>query len=341
MLLRGYGRRWLQLPLAEPSKRVLHHHTKLPLRSHAIRTTNTTSKEGHHMNGNNQPTADVASAFGIGALAGVCGSLAGMGGGFVMIPLMTSSLLRLSQHTAHGTSLFAVAATGMAGALGYSGQVDVPSALAIASCGVFTARFGAQATAHLSERTLKRVLGVFMLLVAPIVPAKQYLMNYKNQENLAATEESKILPEKTLSNTSDIPPRSSSLLSSFSSDSSVVMNRLLPSAAIGVFSGFLAGLLGVGGGAVVVPALTLATDMTHYQALGTSLCAMSVPAMVGTFTHFRQGNVAMRIAPALAIGAFIGGYAGGKLGLQVNENVLRWGFSGLMVFLGVRTLVRA
>ena len=115
--------------------------------------------------------------------------------------------------------------------------------------------------------------------------------------------------------------------------------RFIAPAIIGIFSGFLAGLFGVGGGAIVVPALTIATDMTHYQALATSLCAMSLPAMVGTATHYSKGNVAMRVAPALAMGAFAGGFVGSKIGLHTNENALRWGFSGLMVVLGARTLM--
>lgn len=92
---------------------------------------------------------------------------------------------------------------------------------------------------------------------------------------------------------------------------------------------------------MVVPALTVLTDMTHYQALGTSLCAMCLPAMVGTATHFAKGNVAMQVAPPLALGAFAGAYLGGKLGLHTNENALRWGFSGLMAVLGTKTLLRA
>jgi uncharacterized membrane protein YfcA len=112
------------------------------------------------------------------------------------------------------------------------------------------------------------------------------------------------------------------------------VRRILPPAVIGLASGFLAGLFGVGGGAIVVPALTLCTDMNHYQALGTSLCAMTLPAMVGTTTHFSKGNVAMRIAPALALGSFVGAYTGGKMGLKTDETTLRWGFSGLMLVLG-------
>lgn len=68
------------------------------MRWHAGGRRTTKSDEVEHL---------VPKALAIGSLAGVCGSLVGLGGGFVMIPMMTS-FLRLSQHQAHGTSLFAV-----------------------------------------------------------------------------------------------------------------------------------------------------------------------------------------------------------------------------------------
>jgi uncharacterized protein len=261
-------------------------------------------------------------AFAIGTVAGVCGSLAGMGGGFVMIPLMTSNLLRLTQHQAHGTSLFAVTTTGMAGALGYAGQVNFEAAAAIACCGMVTARLGARMTSRLSEHLLKRALGIFMICVAPLVPLKSYLVGEDEKDHdddktaAAAPDGALEQPDESIMTTA---------------------RRVMIPATIGLGSGFMAGLFGVGGGAIVVPALTVTTDMTHVQALGTSLCAMVLPAMVGTYTHHGKGNVAMRVAPPLAMGAFVGGYLGGQLGLQSNETALRWGFSALMITLGVRT----
>ena len=215
---------------------VIKHGRKLPLhpqqRRRPFASSKTSNKNKNIQNSKKEappPPNALPKAFAIGSLAGVCGSLAGMGGGFVMIPLMTSSrLLGLSQHQAHGTSLFAVAATGVAGALGYQGQVQYDAAAAIAACGIVTAGFGASVTTRISAVHLKKALGVFMIMVAPLVPLKTY----------------------------------------------------------------------------------------------------------------RKGNVAMRVAPALAAGAFCGGYLGGRLGLQVNEDSLRWGFSGLMLTLGIRTLVR-
>jgi len=68
---------------------------------------------------------------------------------------------------------------------------------------------------------------------------------------------------------------------------------------------------------------------------------MTLPAFVGTVTHYQRGNVAMRVAPALAAGAFAGAYLGGKLGTQIEEDKLRWGFSGLMLTLGLRTITKS
>jgi uncharacterized protein len=261
----------------------------------------------------------VPKAFAIGTVAGACGSLAGMGGGFVMIPLMTSNLLRLSQHQAHGTSLFAVTTTGMAGALGYAGQVNFEAAVAIACGGMVTARLGARMTSRLSEHSLKRALGIFMICVAPLVPLKSYLVGEEKDDH----HKTGAAPDAAVEEPYE----------------SIMTNarRVMIPATIGLGSGFMAGLFGVGGGAILVPALTVTTDMTHVQALGTSLCAMVLPAMVGTYTHHGKGNVAMRVAPPLAMGAFVGGYLGGKLGLQSNETALRWGFSAVMITLGVRT----
>lgn len=290
-------------------------------RWHATTSSNSTG-------GPSATTATITS-FLIGTCAGICGSLAGMGGGFVMIPLMTSArLLHLSQHTAHGTSLFAVATTGLAGALGYQGQVDYQAAACIALSGMVTARAGALTTTRLSATALRKALGVFMLAVAPLVPAKQYLVGDDDENNTTTSA--------TIAN---VDKESSPATESSFSLSSGMRHYLIP-LGIGSCSGFLAGMFGVGGGAVVVPALSVLTDMNHYQALGTSLTAMVLPALSGTATHFSKGNLNMRVAPFLATGAFIGAYAGSQLALSVDEQPLKYAFSGVMVVLGLRALLK-
>lgn len=229
-----------------------------------------------------------------------------------MIPLMTSPWIRLSQHQAHGTSLFAVAATGLAGAVSYQDQVQWPEAMAVTATAMITSRIGAQTTVAMSARALKRWLGVLMLCMAPAVPAKAYYMQqYYDHQNQRQP-------------------------------SDVSSERFIPPAVVGLASGFLSGLFGVGGGVIVVPALTLSCpDLTHTQALATSLAAMTLPAIGGTYTHYVNGTCALSVAPYLALGAMTGAYLGGQLSLQTDETILRWGFSGLLTMLGMRTLLRA
>mmetsp|Transcript_21717 Transcript_21717/g.36955 ORF Transcript_21717/g.36955 Transcript_21717/m.36955 type:complete len:342 (-) Transcript_21717:1099-2124(-) len=291
---------------------------------------------------------DQMKSFSIGSLAGMLGSLAGMGGGFVMIPMMTASRgLRLTQHQAHGTSLFAVGSTGLFGALAYGiktgeegedddivnnstdskmpqqqGLVELDIALALTATAMVTARFGAIASSKMSERSLKRALGAFMLFIAPLVPGKKYLDDWLEGNDKVSSDkqvQTQIIDTSVAQQPSNL-------------------ERLLPASFIGTFSGFLSGMFGVGGGAIVVPSLVLSTDMSHHAALGTSLCAMVLPAMVGVLTHANKGNVAWRVAPSLALGSAVGAYIGGKeIGLHLEEDVLRGGFGVLMLVLGART----
>ena len=190
-------------------------------------------------------------------------------------------------------------------------SVDIESAITISTCAMITARMGAKAITHFSEPMLKKCLGVFMILIAPIVPAKQYIQSLKDGKD-----------DET-------------------NNSSTRAEKIVTMGMIGLGSGFMAGLFGVGGGAVVVPSLTLWTDMDHYTALGTSLCAMCLPAVVGSLTHLQKGNVAVRVAPALAMGSFVGSYLGGKVGVGMKEDHLRYGFSALIFGLGVKTVTKA
>jgi len=187
-------------------------------------------------------------AFAAGTGAGILGSLVGLGGGFVMIPFLCSPMMGLTQHMAHGTSLFAVTTTGLAGGISYGGkgEVDLYSASAIALSGIVTARLGAKFSGRLSQSSLKRALGITMIAVSPMVSLKSYLIQNDKKKN-------------------DDKPDDSISRKDFD------WKTIGISSCIGLLSGFMAGLLGVGGGSIVVPGLTLLTDMSHHCALGTSL----------------------------------------------------------------------
>ncbi|GAX21662.1 hypothetical protein FisN_29Hh100 [Fistulifera solaris] len=296
--------------------------SSFPPKNHS-NTTNTNIQDPNLVYDKN----DIPKAFAIGTLAGTMGSLAGMGGGFVMIPLLTG-VCRLSQHQAHGTSLAAVMATGLAGAVSYQDHVDLAAAGPLTAAAMLTASLGAKTTTFLSEKWLKRALGVLLLVMGPAVPAKQHIV--EQYAHLHYPQKTIELEEKHATSASH------SIASSYP--------KWVAPACIGLCSGYLAGLFGVGGGTLVVPALLFtqqndsSAPYTHHRALATSLAAMVLPAFVGTVTHSTAGNVAFRVAPPLALGALLGAYGGGKLAIATNESTLQWGFSALLVLLGVRTL---
>jgi len=106
--------------------------------------------------------------------------------------------------------------------------------------------------------------------------------------------------------------------------------------AIGLAAGIVAGLLGVGGGVLFVPALVLLLGLDQHQAEATSLLAIVPVAILGTYRNDRYGNV--RRADALTLGVLsLAGAAGGvALANALSGTVLRYSFAALMVIVAVQ-----
>lgn len=105
---------------------------------------------------------------------------------------------------------------------------------------------------------------------------------------------------------------------------------------IGVSAGFLAGLLGVGGGILMVPAMVLLMNFGQHVAQGTSLLVIIPAALTGSITHYRNGRLVLRDAVFLALGGAIGAVFGSVFALSVEDAVLRRLFAGLLLVSGLR-----
>ena len=237
----------------------------------------------------------------IGLAAGFFGGLVGLGGGVIMIPLMVG-ILKMGQHKAHGTSLVALVFTGISGAFTYAlnGSVDILASLLLASTAIFTARAGARFANALPEWKLKRSFGGFLILISLLLLLKPYLYHVAEP----TTGWLKI---------------------------SVLLST-------GIFTGFLSGMMGVGGGTIMVPSMVLLIGFTQYVAQGCSLLAMVPVGIVGAYTHWRLGNVSTSILPGLIPGILLGTYLGGSLAYILPEGVLRIIFAVVLIWTGVRYL---
>ncbi|MBP1748437.1 MAG: permease [Deltaproteobacteria bacterium] len=244
---------------------------------------------------------DQSKGLVIGLSGGFFGGLAGLGGGLIMIPLM-SWTMRLTQHQAHGTSLAAIIFTSLIGSITYFryGSVDWTAALILAASAMLTARFGALYAHSLPERKLRKAFAWFLILISLLLVSKGTILKLSFQAGPVA--------------------------------------HYLILIITGIFTGFLAGMMGVGGGGVMVPPLVIFIGMPQHLAQGTSLLAMLPGSAVGAFTHYKLGNVVREITLGLIIGAAAGAYMGASLAHVMPELYLRVIFSIVGVWVGIKYL---
>jgi uncharacterized membrane protein YfcA len=105
---------------------------------------------------------------------------------------------------------------------------------------------------------------------------------------------------------------------------------------IGSLTGFVSGMMGVGGGGIMIPMMVVLGNMDQHMAQGTSLLAMVPASASGAVTHHRLGNVKTNIVFGLAVGALLGGYFGATAAMAVPEFYLRLFFACLGVWMGLR-----
>ncbi len=110
---------------------------------------------------------------------------------------------------------------------------------------------------------------------------------------------------------------------------------------IGVVAGVLAGLLGIGGGALFVPALVLLQDLGQLEAQATSLLAIVPVAVVGAARQAGYGNLRLREGLVTGVLALVGGIGGVALANALPERVLQVAFGLLLLVIAAQLTRRA
>lgn len=109
---------------------------------------------------------------------------------------------------------------------------------------------------------------------------------------------------------------------------------------LGALTGVLSGLVGIGGGIVMVPALVFIFGFTQHEAQGTTLGAMLLPVgLLAVHQYYKRGQVDLAAAVLISAGFFIGGFWGGKLAGLVSKVWLARGFGMFMIFAGLRLVL--
>jgi uncharacterized protein len=108
---------------------------------------------------------------------------------------------------------------------------------------------------------------------------------------------------------------------------------------IGLFAGVFSGIIGLGGGLIIIPALIYLLHMDQYGAQGTSLAMMLPPiGLLAAFNYYKAGALNIKYAMILAAAFFIGGYFGSKFALSIPADTLRKIFAFALILVAARML---
>lgn len=108
---------------------------------------------------------------------------------------------------------------------------------------------------------------------------------------------------------------------------------------IGVASGILSGLIGIGGGIIIVPALVFFLGFSQLQAQGTSLGILLLPVgLLAVMQFYKAGFIDVRAVGVVALAFLVGGYFGSKIALSIPEELVKKVFAILLIVIAVKML---
>jgi hypothetical protein len=236
----------------------------------------------------------------VGMVGGGVGGMLGVGGGIIMVPLLT--WLGLTQKRAQGTSLSATIPLAIVSAASYfhAGRINLLAALPLAAGGVIGAYLGAGLVRYLSNRLLYRLFGVMLLIIAA-----------RHAITVLATAEAN------------------------QAGGTFPLLALLA----GVAAGFVSGFFGVGGGVIFVPTGVQLLSLNERSAHGSSFIAIIPTALIGFIRYYRTGEIQRDVIPPLILGAIIGGLAGANVAVGIADVPLALIFAAFLGIVALRRLL--
>lgn len=219
----------------------------------------------------------------IGVAAGLLAGLLGVGGGIIMVPLMVA--MGVDQHRAHATSLLAILVIALAGVSRFAaaGEVAWGIGAAVAIGAVAGSTLGSHAMGRLSPEAIR--LAFVMLIFAAGLR-----MVFGGDIGAGNGAEGAVAWVVAL--------------------------------LIGLFSGFAAGVAGVGGGIIIVPALVVLLGVPQHAAEGTSLMVIVFTALAATRVNLSQGRVDLREGIVMGLAGVVSTVIGASFALGLDGRVL-------------------
>jgi len=254
----------------------------------------------------------------IGMFAAICGSIVGLGGGFIIVPSL-ALLYDLPVPQIVGTSMVVLVFSSVSSTLAYAKQkrIDFKSGILFSLAMIPGSIFGAWITNFITSRDFFISFGLFMLCIAAS-------MTFKPNKG------------KRLSLH---PTTSRTIVDSTGNQYSYSFNSWI-GITIAFLVGFISSLFGIGGGSVMVPMMILLLSFPVHIAAATSMFFISISSFVGSISHMLFDHILWTKVLFLAIGSIIGGQLGAKIAAKLPEKTILAALSACLTIVAIRLMFK-
>jgi len=236
----------------------------------------------------------------LGFAAGLLGSIIGLGGGIIIVPVLT--FFGFSPALAASNSIFAVFSNAVASSISYAKQRRIEYSIGL-KLGLLSIP-GTVVGAYVSSEITPSIFKILFALI--LISASVYIFSKRK-----------------------IEPKNYNLSKQI----------MILAVGASFFAGIISGLFGVGGGIIFVPLMVVAMGLSMKNAAPTSQFILLFASGSALVTHTLLGHPDFYQALLLAIGAFVGGLVGARLSLEIKENSLKILISIVMIGAAVKLFI--
>ncbi|WP_254846720.1 sulfite exporter TauE/SafE family protein [Oceanobacillus sojae] len=265
--------------------------------------------------------------FTVAMLAAFVGSLAGLGGGVVLIPLLflasgnIEGFEWVTPQTVVAMSLLVMFFTGISSALSFAKtkRIDYKAGGLFLIGSIPGSMCGAWFNQYVEANTFYIYFGTLIIIIAAILFYRQFkgIQPRKVDESERGSRQAKIGTEIY-----------------------TYKINITPAIAIAFFVGMLSGFFGIGGGAIMVPVMLLIFGFPAHIATATSMFMIIFVSLFGSITHVALGNIEWAYVLFFIPGAWIGGKLGAFTNQKISSSLLELFLRILLIIMGIRMILQ-
>lgn len=258
----------------------------------------------------------------IGIVTAFVGSLIGLGGGVILIPSLlflfhyTDMFAWATPQTIVGVSLMVMVVTALSSSISYfrKGRIDYKTGLLFLVGSIPAGIFGAWLNQYIDADKFSLYFGILMLVISTLFLIKHDQKHTDDQEHYNRSFQ---IGNKTYCYT-------------------ISIWKII---VLSVIVGVLSGLFGIGGGAIIVPAMILLFGIPAHIASATSMFIIFFISVITVSSHIYLGHINWQYVFFFIPGAWIGGTIGAKTNQFLNGKTLEWILRILLVIIGIRLII--